>query len=93
MCPGDQLALIKYGSLELTAIVLFNPNRPNLIHRDVVKAEQQLYIYLLQRILNMSLTHDSGIGSRFGLFCLGVGLSRNGLLLLLGLMNDHFVGQ
>ncbi|CAG2103174.1 unnamed protein product [Medioppia subpectinata] len=37
----------------LTAIILFNPNRPNLTHRDVVKAEQQLYIYLLQRYLHL----------------------------------------
>ncbi|CAG2103175.1 unnamed protein product [Medioppia subpectinata] len=43
----------------LTAIVLFNPNRPNLTHRDVVKAEQQLYIYLLQRYLY--LKHQSGV--------------------------------
>ncbi|CAG2111876.1 unnamed protein product [Medioppia subpectinata] len=36
---------------ELSAIVLFNPNRPNLIHRDIIRLEQQLYIYLLQRYL------------------------------------------
>ncbi|CAG2099968.1 unnamed protein product [Medioppia subpectinata] len=35
----------------LTAIVLFNPNRPHLKHKDNVKLEQQLYIYLLQRYL------------------------------------------
>ncbi|CAG2167707.1 unnamed protein product [Oppiella nova] len=35
----------------LTAILLFNPNRPNLMHNEVIKAEQQLYIYLLQRYL------------------------------------------
>ncbi|CAG2170085.1 unnamed protein product [Oppiella nova] len=42
----------------LTAIVLFNPNRPNLQHRDVIKAEQQLYIYLLQRYLNLKYKSD-----------------------------------
>ncbi|CAG2175867.1 unnamed protein product [Oppiella nova] len=42
----------------LTAIVLFNPNRPNLIHRDVVKVEQQLYIYLLQRYLYLRYRSD-----------------------------------
>ncbi|CAG2178986.1 unnamed protein product [Oppiella nova] len=36
----------------LTAIVLFNPNRPNLIHRNVIKLEQNIYIYLLQRYLH-----------------------------------------
>ncbi|CAG2102086.1 unnamed protein product [Medioppia subpectinata] len=65
LCFNDQLALIKYGFLEivllrysilydfntdywtwlyksvdkiesLTTILLFNPNRPNLVHRDVV---------------------------------------------------------
>ncbi|CAG2168328.1 unnamed protein product [Oppiella nova] len=79
ICANDQLALIKYGCLEvlllrytmlydinteywtwvlMTAIVLFNPNRPNLIHRDVVKAEQQLYIYLLQRYLYLRYRSD-----------------------------------
>ncbi|XP_054155554.1 nuclear hormone receptor HR96-like [Oppia nitens] len=33
----------------LSAIILFNPNRPNLKHRDVIKVTQQMYIYLLQR--------------------------------------------
>ncbi|XP_054169180.1 nuclear hormone receptor HR96-like [Oppia nitens] len=35
----------------LSAILLLNPKRPYLIHRDVIKSEQQLYIYLLQRYL------------------------------------------
>ncbi|CAG2175490.1 unnamed protein product [Oppiella nova] len=35
----------------LTAIILFNPNRPNLTHRDSVKVQQQTYMYLLQRYL------------------------------------------
>ncbi|CAG2164196.1 unnamed protein product [Oppiella nova] len=35
----------------LTAITLFNPNRPNIVHRHNVRLEQQLYIYLLQRYL------------------------------------------
>ncbi|CAG2168784.1 unnamed protein product [Oppiella nova] len=35
----------------LKAIILFNPNRPNLSHKLNVKLEQQLYIYLLQRYL------------------------------------------
>ncbi|CAG2099982.1 unnamed protein product [Medioppia subpectinata] len=37
----------------LTVIILFNPNRPNIINSDIVKFRQQLYIYLLQRYLSM----------------------------------------
>src|SRR5882724_13498669 len=61
--------------LQLTAITFFNPNRPNLIHRNFVlydiiinnfeyyllklfyifihRLQQQIYIYLLQRYLQM----------------------------------------
>ncbi|CAG2114959.1 unnamed protein product [Medioppia subpectinata] len=35
----------------LTAIILFNPNRPSLIHREVVKFQQYVYKYLLKRYL------------------------------------------
>ncbi|CAG2165754.1 unnamed protein product [Oppiella nova] len=35
----------------LTAIVLFNPNRLNLVNRDAIKYQQQMYIHLLQRYL------------------------------------------
>ncbi|XP_054169185.1 nuclear hormone receptor HR96-like [Oppia nitens] len=35
----------------MTAIVLFNPNRPHLINKNKVGNEQQFYIYLLQRYL------------------------------------------
>ncbi|CAG2102572.1 unnamed protein product [Medioppia subpectinata] len=86
LCFTDQLALIKYGSLELmqigfsmgydiqnesftiyldsdnsifTAIILFNPNRPNLTHRHNVGLEQQLYIYLLQRYLLLKYQSES----------------------------------
>ncbi|CAG2104834.1 unnamed protein product [Medioppia subpectinata] len=34
----------------LTVIVLFNPNRPDLRHRDIINLQRQTYIYLLQRI-------------------------------------------
>ncbi|CAG2162073.1 unnamed protein product [Oppiella nova] len=34
----------------LTVIILFNPNRPSIINKDKIKYQQQLYIYLLQRI-------------------------------------------
>ncbi|XP_054157063.1 nuclear hormone receptor HR96-like [Oppia nitens] len=36
----------------LVAIVLFNPDRPNLIYPDIVKVQQQLYLYLLHRYMN-----------------------------------------
>ncbi|CAG2166098.1 unnamed protein product, partial [Oppiella nova] len=35
----------------LMAITLFNPNCPNLTHREVIKYQQQLYMRLLQRYL------------------------------------------
>ncbi|CAG2174244.1 unnamed protein product [Oppiella nova] len=35
----------------LSAIVLFNPNRPNMVNREAVMAEQKMYVYLLQRYL------------------------------------------
>ncbi|CAG2178211.1 unnamed protein product [Oppiella nova] len=35
----------------LTAIILFNPNRPNLIAKHMVKLQQHVYMYLLQRYL------------------------------------------
>ncbi|XP_054169196.1 nuclear hormone receptor HR96-like [Oppia nitens] len=37
----------------LTVIVLFDPNRPNIIHREVIKLHQNIYMYLLQRYLLM----------------------------------------
>ncbi|XP_054157165.1 nuclear hormone receptor HR96-like [Oppia nitens] len=42
----------------LSAIVLFNPNLPDLKHRHVIKLEQQLYIYLLQRYLQLKYRSD-----------------------------------
>ncbi|CAG2101855.1 unnamed protein product [Medioppia subpectinata] len=49
----------------LTAIILYNPNRPNLTHKHNVKLEQQLYIYLLQRYLLLKYRSESE--SRVGL--------------------------
>uniref|UniRef100_A0A1B6EGZ0 Nuclear receptor domain-containing protein n=1 Tax=Clastoptera arizonana TaxID=38151 RepID=A0A1B6EGZ0_9HEMI len=37
--------------LLLSAIILFSPERPKIIHRDVVKLEQNSYYYLLRRYL------------------------------------------
>ncbi|XP_054153702.1 nuclear hormone receptor HR96-like [Oppia nitens] len=35
----------------LTAIVLFNPDRPYLLYKDIVKLQQHIYMHLLQRYL------------------------------------------
>ncbi|CAG2161447.1 unnamed protein product [Oppiella nova] len=43
----------------LTAIILYNPNRPDLIHRDSVKYQQLLYQYLLQRYLLLRYRSES----------------------------------
>ncbi|CAG2103176.1 unnamed protein product [Medioppia subpectinata] len=48
----------------LTAIVLFNPNRPNISHRDVIQAEQKLYIYLLQCYLYMKCRSEAETQSK-----------------------------
>uniref|UniRef100_A0A1E1X4I4 Putative nuclear hormone receptor 48 n=1 Tax=Amblyomma aureolatum TaxID=187763 RepID=A0A1E1X4I4_9ACAR len=47
--------------LLLSAITLFTPERPNLVHRDVVMFEQDTYLYLLRRYLD---TRYSGCDSR-----------------------------
>ncbi|CAG2103618.1 unnamed protein product [Medioppia subpectinata] len=35
----------------LTAIIMFNPNRPNLFHPETIILQQQIYLYLLKRYL------------------------------------------
>ncbi|CAG2112390.1 unnamed protein product, partial [Medioppia subpectinata] len=37
-----------------TTVVLFNPNLPNLVHRDNIILQQQTYMYLLQRPDNLT---------------------------------------
>ncbi|CAG2168561.1 unnamed protein product [Oppiella nova] len=49
----------------LTAIILFNPNHPNLIHKDLVKLQQQTYMYLLQRYLEIKHNSKSESETRF----------------------------
>ncbi|CAG2163763.1 unnamed protein product [Oppiella nova] len=53
MCSEDQLILVTGAYHELIAILLFDPNRPNITHQQTIRLEQQLYIYLLQRYLVM----------------------------------------
>ncbi|CAG2103586.1 unnamed protein product, partial [Medioppia subpectinata] len=50
----------------LTAIIFYNPNRPNLMHKHNVKLEQQLYIYLLQRYLLWKYRSDSESRMKYG---------------------------
>ncbi|CAG2099960.1 unnamed protein product [Medioppia subpectinata] len=34
----------------LSAVLLFNPNRPKLVNKNMIKHQQNLYVYLLQRL-------------------------------------------
>ncbi|CAG2166426.1 unnamed protein product [Oppiella nova] len=43
----------------LSAIVIMNPKRPNLTHKQSIKLEQQLYVYLLQRYLLLRYQSES----------------------------------
>ncbi|CAG2181535.1 unnamed protein product, partial [Oppiella nova] len=38
---------------KLTAIILFNPNRPNLVNKNTIKLQQYVYFHLLKRYLQM----------------------------------------
>ncbi|CAG2162072.1 unnamed protein product [Oppiella nova] len=42
-----------YLNNDNSVIILFNPDRPNIINKDVIKYQQKMYIYLLQRYLSM----------------------------------------
>ncbi|XP_054169145.1 nuclear hormone receptor HR96-like [Oppia nitens] len=64
----------------LTAIILFDPNRPDLKHSESIKLQQQVYIYLLQRYL----------GIQFGSDC----LAKTTFLRLLNSLNDlHIINN
>ncbi|CAG2169650.1 unnamed protein product [Oppiella nova] len=49
----------------LTAIVFFNPNRPKLNYRDIVKLQQYIYMYLLQRYLLLKHQSESEAQQKF----------------------------
>ncbi|XP_054169167.1 nuclear hormone receptor HR96-like [Oppia nitens] len=49
----------------LTAIMLFNPNRSNLMYSHVIKLQQRVYLYLLQRYLLMKYRCKDLSKSRF----------------------------
>ncbi|CAG2162031.1 unnamed protein product [Oppiella nova] len=56
----------------LTAIALFTPDRPNIVHKHAVKLQQQMYIHLLRRYLRLKYSesemnvnsHNSNSNSR-----------------------------
>ncbi|CAG2183330.1 unnamed protein product, partial [Oppiella nova] len=49
----------------LTAIILFDANRPKLLHRESVKLQQQCYMYLLQRYLRLRYQSDCVSDTKF----------------------------
>ncbi|CAG2101350.1 unnamed protein product, partial [Medioppia subpectinata] len=49
----------------LVTIILFNPDRPNLIHKEMVKLQQQLYMYLLKRYFHMKYGSSCAAQERF----------------------------
>ncbi|CAG2181009.1 unnamed protein product [Oppiella nova] len=49
----------------LMAIILFNPNRPNLKQKDIINLQQQTYMYLLQRYLELKHSSKSESETRF----------------------------
>jgi len=58
--------------LILGAITLFNPNRPNIVHKELIKLEQQFYYELLKNYLSTiydvkeAETAHSGLIERLG---------------------------
>ncbi|CAG2103045.1 unnamed protein product, partial [Medioppia subpectinata] len=42
----------------LMPLMLFNPDRPNIINRDVIEQQQQLYLYLLRKYLRIKYGND-----------------------------------
>ncbi|CAG2169270.1 unnamed protein product [Oppiella nova] len=49
----------------LTAILLFNPNRPHLTHTDTVSLHQKSYIHLLYRYFELKYRSESEARRRF----------------------------
>ncbi|CAG2106711.1 unnamed protein product [Medioppia subpectinata] len=48
MCLNDKIALVKYGCMAFSVImsvILFNPDLPNIINRNSIELQQQLYLY------------------------------------------------
>ncbi|CAG2116110.1 unnamed protein product [Medioppia subpectinata] len=51
--------------LVLIPILLFNPERPNLMYKDLVKLQQRLYMYLLKRYLTIKYGSETEANTRF----------------------------
>ncbi|CAG2176243.1 unnamed protein product, partial [Oppiella nova] len=49
----------------LTVILLFDSNRPNLTHRHVIKLQQNIYMYLLQRYLLLKYKSEFASKTKF----------------------------
>ncbi|CAG2108327.1 unnamed protein product, partial [Medioppia subpectinata] len=49
----------------LTAIAFFNPNRPKLYRKEIVKFQQYIYMYLLQRYLLIKCGSETESQERF----------------------------
>ncbi|CAG2170573.1 unnamed protein product [Oppiella nova] len=49
----------------LTIILLFDPNRPNLLHREVIKLQQNIYMHLLQRYLLLKYRSEYKAKTKF----------------------------
>ncbi|CAG2100941.1 unnamed protein product [Medioppia subpectinata] len=64
-------------SMNLLAIIFYNPNRPNILHKQSVKLEQQLYIYLLQRYLLLKYRSESRKSHELCKVCGDKGFGRN----------------
>ncbi|CAG2119786.1 unnamed protein product [Medioppia subpectinata] len=53
-----KLEFLKYGKFNFYDVQkVFNPNRPNLVQRDLIRLQGETYMYLLQRYLE--LKHNS----------------------------------
>ncbi|CAG2123108.1 unnamed protein product [Medioppia subpectinata] len=49
----------------LSAIVLFNPDKDNIIHREAIKVQQNIYMHLLKRYLSIKYCNECESKTRF----------------------------
>ncbi|CAG2111892.1 unnamed protein product, partial [Medioppia subpectinata] len=49
----------------LMPIILFNPERPNIIDKEYIKVQQQIYMYLLQRYLRLKYPSECETKAKF----------------------------
>ncbi|CAG2170275.1 unnamed protein product, partial [Oppiella nova] len=60
---GKMMPLVRNDPL--TAILLFNPNRPNLTHKQLVKLQQRSYIHLLRRYYLLKYRSEYEANAKF----------------------------